>query len=154
MQATYDDLSNEARNILFIIPHGVAVETSFTLTRDVIGWRQWKTTGKTVHVKVVVRQFAGVNIWMMLDDDSAFDMTNTENNLEIMREAEERKLHRMAMVHNFLEMWQGSRNLRATQKKSPAQTKQMTAVGYISDTEEIINAWWSHFQHVGGAAYH
>jgi len=40
MQATYDDLSNEARNILFIIPHGVAVETSFTLTRDVIGWRQ------------------------------------------------------------------------------------------------------------------
>jgi len=68
-------------------------------------------------------------------------------------EAEERKLHRMAEVHDFLEMWLGSQNLRATQKKSLGQNKQMTAVGYISDTEEIIKASWSLFQHDGAAAF-
>jgi len=28
--------------------------------------------------------------------------------MELKREAEEKKLHRMAKVHDFLEMWQGS----------------------------------------------
>jgi len=55
------------------------------------------------------------------------------------KEAEERKLHRMPKVHNFLEMWQGSQNLCATQRESRAQDKQMTAVGYISDTEDWLN---------------
>jgi len=49
-------------------------------------------------------------------------------------------------------MWQGSLNLRATQKESRGQNKQMTVVGYISDTEEIIKASWSNFQHDGDAA--
>jgi len=48
----------------------------------------------------------------------------------------------MAKIHNFLEMWQGSQNLCAIQKESRAQNKQMTAVGYISDTEEIAKATW------------
>jgi hypothetical protein len=39
------------------------------------------------------------------------------------KEAEEKKLHRMAKVHDFLEMWQGSQNLRATQKEFRAQNK-------------------------------
>jgi hypothetical protein len=34
----------------------------------------------------------------------------TENDLEMKKEAEERKLHRMAQVNNFVEMWQGSQN--------------------------------------------
>jgi len=29
----------------------------------------------------------------------------------------------------------------------------MTAVGYISDTEEIVKASWSNFQHDGAAAF-
>jgi len=78
---------------------------------------------------------------------------NTDNDSEMKKEAEERKLHRMAKVHDFLEMWQDSRNLRATQKESHAQIKQMTAVGYISDTEEIVKASWSLFQHDGAAAF-
>jgi len=72
--------------------------------------------------------------------------------MEIKREAEEKKLHGMAKVHNLLEMWQGSQNLRATQKESHAQNKQMTAIGYISYTKEIVKASWSDFQH-DGAAY-
>jgi len=59
----------------------------------------------------------------------------------------------MAKVHDFLEMWQGSQNLRATQKKYSAQNKQMTTAGYISDTEEIVKASWSLLQHDGAAAF-
>jgi hypothetical protein len=44
----YANLSNVARNIFSIIPHGVGVEASFSLGRDVNGWRQSKTTGETL----------------------------------------------------------------------------------------------------------
>jgi len=73
--------------------------------------------------------------------------------MEMKREVEQTKLHQMAEVHDMLEMWQGCQNLRATQKKSRAQNKQMTALGYISDTEEIVKASWSNFQHDGEAAF-
>ena len=79
-------------------------------------------------------------------------MTNIKNDLEMKKEAEERKLHRMAKVHNFVEMRQGSQNLRATQTESRAQNKQMTAVGYILDPEDIIKAPRSLFEHDGVAA--
>jgi len=69
------------------------------------------------------------------------------------KEAEGRKLHRMAKVHDFMEMWQGSQNLHAIQKKSHAQNKRMTAVGYILDTEEMVNTFWSLFQHDGAVAF-
>jgi hypothetical protein len=77
--------------------------------------------------------------------DPELDTTNRENGSEMKHEAEERKLHRMAKVHDFLETWQGSPNLLATPKESRAQNKQMTAVGYISDTEEIVKSSWSLF---------
>jgi len=51
MHSQYTDLSNVARNIFSIIPHGVGVEASFSLGRDVIGWRQSNTTGKTIREK-------------------------------------------------------------------------------------------------------
>jgi len=54
----YADHSNVAPNIFSIIPHGVGVEASFSLGRDVIGWRQSKTTRGTLRDQVVVRQFA------------------------------------------------------------------------------------------------
>ena len=37
--------------------------------------------------------------------------------------------------------------------ESHTQNKQMTAVGDIPDTAEIVNASWSHFQHDGAAAF-
>jgi hypothetical protein len=149
----YAALSNVARDIFSIIPHGVEVEASFSLRRDVIGWRQSKTAGETLRKKVVVRQFARANNGILAGTDPELDDANTENDSEMKKEAEERKLHRMAKVHDFLEMWQGSQNLCATQKESCAQNKQMTAVGYISDTKEIIKASWSLFQHDGAAAF-
>jgi len=54
----YTNFSNVARDIFSIIPHGVAVEASFCLGRDVIGWRQSKITGETLRKNVIVRQFA------------------------------------------------------------------------------------------------
>jgi len=149
----YADLSNVARDIFSIIPHGVGVEASFSLGPGVIGWRQSKTTGETLCEKVIVRQFARANKVILAGTDPEMDTMNTENDSEMKKEAEERKLHRMANVHDFLEMWQGSQNLRATQKESRAQNTQMTAVGYISDTEEIAKSSWSLFQHDGAAAF-
>jgi len=78
---------------------------------------------------------------------------NTGNNTEMKKEAEEWTLHRMTNVHNILEMWQGSQNLHATQKESRAEYKQMTAVRYISNMEEIVKASWSLFQPDGATAF-
>jgi len=100
-----------------------------------------------------VTQFAWANNRILAGIDPELDTTNTENDSEMKKEAEESKLHWMAKVHNFLEMWQGSQNLCATQKESRAQNKQMTAVGYILDMEEIVKASWSLFQHDGAAAF-
>jgi len=102
---------------------------------------------------VVVRQFARSNNVIFAGADPSLDTTNTENDSEMKKEAEEMNLHRMAKVYDSLEMWQGSQTPRATQKESRAQTKQMTAVGYILDTDEIVKALWSLFQHDGAAAF-
>jgi predicted nuclease of predicted toxin-antitoxin system len=59
----------------------------------------------------------------------------------------------MAKVHGFLEMWQDSKILRSTQKAAHAQNPQMTAMGYISDSEETVKSWWSAFQFDGAAAF-
>jgi len=100
----YADLSNVARNIFTIIPHGVGVEVSFSLGQDGIGWRQSKTTGETLREKVVVRQFARANNGILAGTDPELDTTNTENDSEMKKEGEERTLHSMGKVHDFLEM--------------------------------------------------
>jgi hypothetical protein len=53
--------------------------------------------------------------------DQELHIANAENNSEMMTEVEERKFHRIANVHDFLEMWQGSQQLHATQKESHTQ---------------------------------
>jgi hypothetical protein len=149
----YTDLSNVARDIFSIIQHGVGVEASFSLGRDVIGCRQSKTRGETLRKKTVVSQFARANNRILAGTDPELDDATTENDTEMEKEAEERKLHRMDKVHDLLVMWQGSQNLCATQKESRTQNKQMTAVGYILDTTEIVKATWSLFQHDGAAGF-
>jgi len=149
----YANLSNVTPEIFSIIPLNVGVEASHSLGSDVIGWRQSKITSKTPLEKVVGRQFARANNRIWADGDPELNTTNTEKDSEMKKGAEERILHRMAKVHDFLEMWQGSQNLNPIQKESRAENKQMTAIGYISDTEEIIKASWLIFQHDGVAAF-
>jgi len=86
-------------------------------------------------------------------DEQALDTTHTDNDLEMKGDANHKKLHRMAKVHDFLEMWQGCQNLLHTHEESPTQNKQITTVGYISDPEEIVKASWSNFQHDGVAVF-
>ena len=149
----YTDLSNVAYDIFSIIPHGVRVEASSSLVRDVIGWRQSKTTGETLRENVAVRQFARTNTGLVAGDDPELDPISADNDMEMKREAQQKKLHRIAKVYNFLEMWQGSQNLRATEKECCTQNEQITAIVYISDTEEIVKASLSIFQHDGAAAF-
>jgi len=106
-----------------------------------------------IHFADVVRQFARANNRIFAGVNPLLDTINTDNDSEMKREVEERKFHRMAKVHDILDMWQGSHNLQATQNESRTQNKQMTTVGYISDTEEIVKETWSHFQHGGAAAF-
>ena len=89
----------------------------------------------------------------MAGNDPELDTTIIKNNPEMKIEPEETKCNRIAKVHDCLEMWQARDNLSATQKESCAKNEQMTAVGYISDTDEIIKASWSLFQHDGAAAF-
>ena len=149
----YADLSNVAHDISSIIPPGVRVEACLSLWRDAIGCSQSKTTGETFRHKVVVRKIAKANNRILAGDDPALDTTNTENDSEIKKQVDEKLSHRMVKILIILEMWQGSQHLRTTQKEFRAQNTQMTAVGYILDMEEIVNASWSLFQHDGAAAF-
>jgi hypothetical protein len=119
----------------------------------VIGWRKSKTTGDTFGEKVVVWQFAQANNGLLAGDEPVLDPSSTDNDMKIKREAEEKKLPRMAKVHDILGMSQRCQTRRATQKESRSQNKQMTAKGFISDTEEIVKATWSLLYHDGAAAF-
>jgi len=127
----YADLSNVARDIFCIIPRGVAAVASFSHSRDVIGRRQLNTTGRTFHKTVILKRFDRANTSILAGIIPVSDTMNTEHDFQTKKEAEERTLHRMPKVHDFLEMWHGSLNLRATQMESRARNKQMTAIGYI-----------------------
>jgi len=108
----YLDVSDVAHYIFSIIPHGVRVDASFSLGQDVIGRRQSKTTGETLRKNVHVRQLVRANNSIFTGTDTELDTTNTENKSEMKKEVEGMTLHRMAKVHDFLEMWQGSQTLR------------------------------------------
>jgi len=118
-----------------------------------MGWRQSTTRGETLREIVVIRQFARAYTRILAGDIPALDMMKTENDSKMVTKVEESTLNRMAKVQDFLEMWQGSQNLSAIQKESSAQNKQMRAIGYISDMEEIIKASWSNYRHDGVAAF-
>jgi len=147
------DLSNVARDIFSIIPHGVGVEASVSPGRDVISRRRSNPTSETLRETVVVSQFAQANHGILAGAGPELDTVITGNSSEMKKRPVDRKLHRMAKVHDLLEMWQGSQNLHATQNESHIQNKPMTDVGYTLDTEEIVNASWSLFQHDGAAAF-
>ena len=59
----------------------------------------------------------------------------------------------MVEVYDYLEMWLGNQNVCATQNECCSQNKQMTAVGYILNMEEIVEWSWQLFQHGGAAAF-
>jgi len=152
MQSKYADDSNVVGDIVSLVPHGVGVEASFPLGRDLFRWRQSKTGDVTLPIKAAVRQFAQANDGISAGANPESSTTETGNDSEMKQQAEIMKRHRMANLHDFLEKWQRSQNLCATQKESCAQIKLMNTVGYILDTEEIVKASWSLIHHDCAAA--
>jgi len=75
-----------ACDIFSIIPYGVSVEARFSFGRDVIGWRQSKTTGKTLGTKIVVWQFVLATDGLLAGDNPVFDQISTDNDMEMKRE--------------------------------------------------------------------
>jgi hypothetical protein len=136
-----------------IIPHGVRVDASLSLGRDVFVGRKSKPTGDSLRKYIVVGHFSPANNGLLVSNDSEWDQTSTDHHMEITREAEQKMLEQIGMVCDFLQMWQGSQNLQAIQKESCAQNYRMTAVEYISDTQEIVKVSWSLFQLDGATAY-
>jgi hypothetical protein len=54
--------------------------------------------------KVIISQLARDNNNILAGDCAALDTADTENDLELKKQAEDTQLHRMAQVHDFLEM--------------------------------------------------
>lgn len=77
--------------MLSIIPHCVGVEHNFSLGRDVLNWKQSKTTGETLPEQKVVRHFAPGKHRILAGDDPSLDIMNTENQMEIKMEVEKIK---------------------------------------------------------------
>ena len=65
----YADLFKVARDIFSNITDAVGVKASYSHGRDVIGWRQSKTTRKTLRKKVLVWQFVRANTGLLAGDD-------------------------------------------------------------------------------------
>jgi hypothetical protein len=90
-----------ARNISSLIPHCVGGEASISLVPDVIGWRQSKSTGETLRTMVIVRSFTKANHGLLPCDNLALDTAITDYDMEMKREAVQKKLHQMAKVYNI-----------------------------------------------------
>jgi hypothetical protein len=84
------------------------VEASFSLGQDFISWWQSKATCEPLDETGIVGQFARAYNGILAGTDPELHTTNTDNNLEMNKEVEARKRHRMAKVHDVLEMWQRS----------------------------------------------
>jgi hypothetical protein len=115
----YADLTNVARDIFSIIHHGIGVESSCSLGRDVIGWRQTRKTGDSLREQVVVRQFARSNDGVLAGDTTDLK-TLRSGDIEAQKATEDKKLHRLAKVHDFLDMWDGSEKLQHMQRAARA----------------------------------
>jgi len=149
----YADLSNVALDMFSIISHGIRVEASFSLGRDVTGWRQSNTSGEPLWDKMLYESLLEPIADYWLATTQYWVQTALIKKGRWRERRRRRSLHRMSKVYDFLEMWQGSQTLRGRRNKSGAHNKQLTAVGYISDTIEIVKASWSNIHHDGAAAF-
>jgi len=146
----YAPMAEMARDIFSVIPHGVGVEASFSLGRDVIGWRQSKTSGSTLQQKVVVRQWARSNQGILAD---TFSDTLLDNDVEGKVDAEQSKLKKLATLTDFMHWSKRSSELRAAQKKLRAQNSNKCSHGFISDEEEFSASSWDAFDDNGEGAF-
>jgi hypothetical protein len=73
----------------------------------VLGWRKVKSSGETLLEIVLLRQYALASTGLLAGDYTLLDPNITDNDMELKRTGEDKTMHRLATVHDFLEMWQG-----------------------------------------------
>ena len=80
------------------------MEASSSLGRDVIGCRRIETKSETHREEVVIRQFARANNQILAGADQGLDTINPENESEMKKQSQDRKLRRLAKIHDVLDM--------------------------------------------------
>jgi len=101
MYSKYPILRNVACNLFSNTYHAGGQEDRVSVVPDLFGWRQSTSTGETLHDNVNVRLFPEVSYEMLTPDYPPWDTKNTENELEMKLEPDERILHRRANFHCF-----------------------------------------------------
>ena len=144
----YAVLARMARDIFSVIPHGVGVESSFSLGRDLIGWRQSSTNGETLRRKVIVRQYARSNPGLLPRvNDHHRDAAGIEKKEQ---KEEDRKLMKLAGIRDHVNFKRCRKDRRRAKE---SLTKKNSLFGYISDTAEMEPAGWELFDDRGKNAF-
>ena len=147
----YRDLARMARDIFSVMPHGVGVEASFSLGRDVISWRQSRTKAATLQQKVVVRQWARSNDGFLPDEVKK--SLEGDNDEDERQKKEDERLNQLASMRDFLMFKKESQNRRSMQKKLKGKDVAVSGLGYISDEDDGWDEKWSSFDHDGNTAF-
>jgi hypothetical protein len=97
----YTDHSIVAYNIFSFIPCGVRLEGSICLGLHLIGLRQSITTAGTFCEILVLMKLPAA---ILAGNVTTLDIMITENDFEMISEAEEWKFHSLVMVHDIMGM--------------------------------------------------
>lgn len=147
----FRDLAKMARDIFSVMPHGVGVEASFSLGRDVISWRQSRTNGITLQHKVVVRQWARSNNGLLPEEVSR--SMKTDINTDEQQRREDKQLNQLASMKDFLSFKRQSDNMRSMQRELKGRDVSISGLGYISDEADGGVEEWSGFNQDGNSAF-
>jgi hypothetical protein len=111
------------------------------------------TAGETLRQPVIEWKLSSADNRILVGDVTILNIMESETINQFLRDAVEKSFHQMAMVHNVMEIWQGSQNQHATWKISHTQNQQITAKGRISDSEGNIKPFWSFIQRDRAATF-
>jgi len=152
-QPKYADLSKTAHSIISIIPHGVRFEAGFDLPRDVLSWRQSKTSGKTLEEKVFIRQFAQVNNKIFRGRLRSISYHADAEWIGIEERCGGKKIEQNGQGPWLFGDVAGQPKPMCHTKGISRPKQANDSHKYISDTEQIIKASRSNFLHEGAAAF-
>jgi hypothetical protein len=79
-----------AQDIFSIIPPSVGADASYCLWRGDIGWSEAHTTSKTLCENILLTWFADAYNWILLCIESVQDWMETESDIELNQEPDDR----------------------------------------------------------------
>jgi hypothetical protein len=131
-----------ASDVFSLIPHGVGIEVSFSLGRDMMSWHQTTMTSQTRTKCIIMRQFYCFNNEMLAMYDKLLD-------IQPVPTEEKAKLKTLANMADFrhFEESRAKRNEVRCQLWDSATGNDDP--GFISDRMEAQVKTWGHFKHDG-----